>query len=246
MRTTLATHAEKIAAAQGVWAWYDGIRYKGPSTAAGVGSIEVERSENMLVQAVNIFQQEAESGEGWPATSGHRRKSGQRMADILNTSNSSLMVVEDEDDQLGMSWNHVPQPAEDTEVVKPEEYVDPVRSFFKVQVDDIGELVPCAVKVVKATVNSFDRSQAWPTVTAQAGRLTLVRVHDLCAILLNSQSCDRSSLKQLSSSVNHILAHMALTLTVQLEHHGHQRHAFLKPVYIFLKSVGELQGIRWP
>ena len=133
----------------------------------------------MLVQAVDIFQKEEDSGEGWPSASGHRRRSGQRMGDILTSANSSLMAMEEsidgEEDHLGMSWNHVPRQTDDLEVARPEEYVDPVRVFFKVKVEDIGELIPCAVKVVKTTVNSFDRSQAWPDVTAQAGRLTLVR-----------------------------------------------------------------------
>ncbi len=101
------------------------------------------------------------------------------MGDILTSANSSLMAMEEsidgEEDHLGMSWNHVPRQTDDLEVARPEEYVDPVRVFFKVKVEDIGELIPCAVKVVKTTVNSFDRSQAWPDVTAQAGRLTLVR-----------------------------------------------------------------------
>ncbi|KIM24888.1 hypothetical protein M408DRAFT_331557 [Serendipita vermifera MAFF 305830] len=178
LRTTLAAHAEKVAAAQGVWAWYEGTRFKGPPTAAGVGSVEYERSENMLVQAVDIFQKEEESGKMRPSTLGHRRKSSQRMGDILDSANSSFagmdQSLDDEMDQLGASWNHVPRHGDDVEVTKPEEYVDPVRVFFKFKVEDIGDLVPCAVKVVKATVNSFDRSQAWPQVTAQAGRLTLV------------------------------------------------------------------------
>jgi Non-repetitive/WGA-negative nucleoporin C-terminal len=181
LRTTLATHAEKIAAAQGVWAWYDGSRFKGPAKAAGKGSIEFDRSNSMLVQAVGIFQQEEESGEGWPTASGNRRRSGQRLEDMILSPNSSVAAVEHSFDGeydagagLGMSWSQVPRPTDDFEGGRQSEYVDPVRLFFKVKVEDIGELVPCSVKVVKATVNSFDKSQAWPDVTAQAGRLALV------------------------------------------------------------------------
>jgi len=191
LRTTLATHAEKIAAAQGVWAWYDGSRFKGPAKAAGKGSIEFDRSNSMLVQAVDIFQQDEESGDGGPTASGNRRRSGQRLEDMILSPNSSVAAVEHsfdgEDDAgagLGMSWSQVPRPTDDFEAGRQSGYVDPVRLFFKVKVEDIGELVPCSVKVVKATVNSFDKSQAWPDVTAQAGRLALVcglyRKIDIC------------------------------------------------------------------
>jgi hypothetical protein len=135
----------------------------------------------MLVQAVDIFQKEEESGDGWPSTAGNRRRSGQRLGDMVSSPNSSLAAVEhslDGDDvagaALGVSWSQVPRPADDLEPARPNEYVDPVRLFFRVKVEDIGELVPCSVKVVKGTVNSFDKAQAWPDVTAQAGRLALV------------------------------------------------------------------------
>jgi hypothetical protein len=182
LRTTLATHAEKIAAAQGVWAWYDGSRFKGPATAAGAGSRGLERSQNMLVQAVELYQEEDDGEHTWKHAATVRR-SGKLGGGVLSPTSSvaevevSFDTDEEHEGDGGMDWNLVRrQTADGMQEIGTTGYVDPVRAFFKVKVENIGELIPYSVKVVKATIASFEKSQAWPDVMVQAGRLALVRI----------------------------------------------------------------------
>lgn len=182
LRTILATHAEKIAAAQGVWAWYDGTRFKGPATAAGVGSRSVERSQSMLVQAIELYQEEDGGEDTWQQSAATRR-SGRGPGKIISPTSSvadveiSFESDEEHEGDGGMDWSHVryQEGGQERNVVV-HGYVDPVRAFFKVKVENIGELIPYSVKVVKSTIASFDKSQAWPDAVVQAGRLTLVRM----------------------------------------------------------------------
>ncbi|CCA67372.1 hypothetical protein PIIN_01203 [Serendipita indica DSM 11827] len=175
LRHTLATHAEQIAAAQGVWTWYDGTRYQGPSTAAGLGSRGVERSHNMLVQAVEMFQEvEDDRGTTWPHA---RTRSGLLLEGALHSPESTMEVADDPPEGEGYINNWRKLTTVEPDVAKEDvetSYVDQVRLFFKVRVEDIGELVPCAVKVVKSVVGSFERSNSWPTAAIQASRLALV------------------------------------------------------------------------
>ena len=175
LRLALATHAEKLAAAQGVWAWYDGTRYKGPSTAAGVGSRGLERTQNMLVQAVDAFREmEEEQGSSWPDA---RSRPGLLLERVPHSPESTMEVADETPEGEGyiQNWRKLttvePEPAAgDAEPG----YVDPVRVFFKLRVEDIGELIPCAVKVVKNVVGSFENSNNWPTAAIEAARLVLV------------------------------------------------------------------------
>jgi hypothetical protein len=176
-RTLLATHAEKIAAAQGIWAWYDGANFKGPATAAGVGSRGTERSQNILVQAIALYEEEGNPDGG--GSSKARRRSGIQVPAITPTSSVAAGEISPDTDEERMadvdsSWpNARRQPNQEQERV-PTGYVDPVRKFFKYNIEEIGLLVPCSVKVVKATINSYEKAKAWPSVMTQAGRLALV------------------------------------------------------------------------
>lgn len=172
LRTTLATHAEKIAAAQGVWAWYDGTKFKGPPTAAGVGSRTLERSRNMLLQAVDLYQEQYTNG------------SDETPAGTIGGPDGDISLESDDEHEGDgvMGWNHVHwrrgNGDEDENNFVGAGYVDPVRAFFKVKVERIGELIPFSVKVVKSTVTSFEKTQTWPDVMVQAGRLALVCTFD--------------------------------------------------------------------
>ncbi|KAG8805801.1 hypothetical protein FRC17_005325, partial [Serendipita sp. 399] len=152
LRMTLATHAEKVAAARGVWAWYDGsYGTQIPSTA--IALLGVDKSQNILAQAVDIYHNEEETGG---IRSRSRRRSGLQAGDMIISPDSTVIDFDNtmgEDDE--MVDNQRQRPSEfhedegDTVGIG---YVNSVRSFFITKVEDIGELIPCAMKVVKNVV----------------------------------------------------------------------------------------------
>ncbi|KAG8813545.1 hypothetical protein FRC17_001500 [Serendipita sp. 399] len=174
LRMTLATHAEKVAAARGVWAWYDGsYGTQIPSTA--IALLGVDKSQNILAQAVDIYHNEEESG-GIRARS--RRRSGLQAGDMIITPDSTVIDFENtmgEDDEMADNQRQrLGEFQEDEGDTVGIGYVNSVRSFFITKVEDIGELIPCAMKVVKNVVFSYEKTKSWPDVRTQAGRLALV------------------------------------------------------------------------
>ncbi|KAG8825218.1 hypothetical protein FRC19_011894 [Serendipita sp. 401] len=175
LRTTLAKDAEKVAAAQGVWAWYDGSSSGSvPIPVTSLPLRVVEKSQNILLQAVEIYQKEAESGGGvWSRS---RRRSGLQAGGMIRGPDSPVTDLEStvgEDDDIAGSQGDRELPDDEGET-NGTGYVDPVRVFFRTKLEEIGALIPCSMKVVKNVVGSYEKTKAWPDVRTQAGRLALV------------------------------------------------------------------------
>lgn len=205
VRETLFKHAEKIAAAQGVWLWYD-TALKGTANPDRNGratshSRDVERSKNILVQAVDVLRREEQGSwfvvdrqrgtgigydEGYEQgiRNGARLSPNSHMADVYNYGSDEEFPQQH---AQGVGWSSRAPTGGRRASISNEQlaeypgrtgYVDPVRTFFRDRLEDVGRLANGAQTVVKETLGSFEKAQVWPDVAIQAGRLVLVSFVD--------------------------------------------------------------------